>query len=414
MLKKYMKLSVIFITLFSFNNVYAYEFINPDNASRVDDFITEIYDAKEMYEDLISKETEEEIEIKNANNASYWWPIGSENTTEVNGKIYAKDTPYPTKITSHFGWRKDPFGSGENVPHNGTDIANGGEGVINIIAAKDGIVVYPTPGKPTDCSSSRSKSSCGGGYGNYVIIQHSDGNYTLYAHMYENTITVTAGDQVEQGQVIGKIGSSGNSTGPHLHFEVREGDNSSKVAVDALNYISLENPRVVSSGSSKIVEFINSWEGHTTIDGDYYIVEDGRYNHRIVGAGVTLENNSDKFLQYDINVDEYPAGSKIPMDIVDQIKLEIISQITDDVKNLISKNSIELEQHQIEALVSMKYNTDNIEGFVENYKEYGNTQEFYHAWFFRNVMPGTKFEERLTRRRNAEWKLFHLGIYEHN
>ena len=58
-------------------------------------------------------------------------------------------------------------------------------------------------------------------YGNYVIIQHTDGNYTLYGHLYQNSITVVAGDSVRQGQVIGKMGSSGQSTGPHLHFEVR-------------------------------------------------------------------------------------------------------------------------------------------------------------------------------------------------
>ena len=53
------------------------------------------------------------------------------------------------------------------------------------------------------------------------MIQHADGNISLYAHLYENSITVSAGDQVGQGQVIGKMGSSGRSTGTHLHFEIR-------------------------------------------------------------------------------------------------------------------------------------------------------------------------------------------------
>lgn len=61
----------------------------------------------------------------------------------------------------------------------------------------------------------------GGGYGNYVIIDHGNGYQTLYGHMLNNSIIVRAGDTVKQGQKIGILGSTGRSTGPHLHFEVR-------------------------------------------------------------------------------------------------------------------------------------------------------------------------------------------------
>ena len=70
-------------------------------------------------------------------------------------------------------------------------------------------------------------------------IEHQDGNTTLYGHMHKNTITVSVGDIVDQGQVIGKVGSSGRSTGMHLHFEVRE----NSIAVNPLNYISENNER---------------------------------------------------------------------------------------------------------------------------------------------------------------------------
>ncbi len=58
-----------------------------------------------------------------------------------------------------------------------------------------------------------------GGYGNYVVIKHDNGTQTLYGHM--NTVTVFAGQSIGQGDPIGTLGSSGNSTGPHIHFEIR-------------------------------------------------------------------------------------------------------------------------------------------------------------------------------------------------
>ncbi|HWB33837.1 MAG TPA: M23 family metallopeptidase, partial [Candidatus Paceibacterota bacterium] len=62
-----------------------------------------------------------------------------------------------------------------------------------------------------------------GGYGNYVVVQHSNGTQTLYAHMSQ--VLASVGDQVAQGQTIGKVGMTGLATGPHLHFEVRGAQN---------------------------------------------------------------------------------------------------------------------------------------------------------------------------------------------
>lgn len=413
MLKKYVKYSVIFVTLFSclINKTYAYEYEKPENEQSVNNLITEVYDSKEMYEFLAGDYQEYTPAIYNMLNSSYWLPIGSEETVEIDGKIYAKETPYPTGITSNYGYRNDPI-TGEKSKHSGIDIAGGvGNGIINIIAAKSGIVVYPTANANISCSSN--DYSCNNGSGNYVIIEHSDGNFTLYAHLHENSISVTAGDSVEQGQVIGKMGSSGYSTGTHLHFEVREGQNNSSATVDPLDYISFESPRIVSSGG-EFIDWLNSWEGHSPIEGDYYIVENIGDGVRTVGGGVTLENNKDEFSKYGIEIADYPVGSKILKSTVDQIQLELISDKIIYVETILSNNSIELEQIQVEALVSQVYNTGNINKFAENYIKYGNTQELYDNWFFRAVMKGTKFEAGLTRRRNAEWSLFHLGTYVYN
>lgn len=95
--------------------------------------------------------------------------------------------------------------------HTGVDFACGSG--TSIVAAKAGTVVISTA----------LRSSSGGyrSYGEYIVISHGDGTSTLYAHMLPGSRTVSEGAQVSQGQVIGQVGSTGNSTGPHLHFEVR-------------------------------------------------------------------------------------------------------------------------------------------------------------------------------------------------
>ena len=79
------------------------------------------------------------------------------------------------------------------------------------------------------------------GHGNYVVIQHlsDEGKrfYTLYGHMVNGSIAVAEGSEVKVGQVLGIMGSTGNSTGPHLHFEVRLNDNTSSNAVNPYPYI---------------------------------------------------------------------------------------------------------------------------------------------------------------------------------
>jgi murein DD-endopeptidase MepM/ murein hydrolase activator NlpD len=88
--------------------------------------------------------------------------------------------------------------------HPAVDVAN--QAGSDIVAAQGGTVV--TAGWNA------------GGYGNYVIIDHGNGYKTLYAHMVTGSMTVEAGKKVSQGQKLGRMGSTGRSTGTHLHFEV--------------------------------------------------------------------------------------------------------------------------------------------------------------------------------------------------
>lgn len=220
-----------------------------------DEIIDEIWEYLEDYKDLLEIQDifdgfGEGGALGIGGNTLYWWPIGSAETTKEEGVTFAKGNPTSTTVTSVFAGRVHPI-TGKISNHKGVDLvgANSTAGVENVIAALDGTVVYP-PNVIASCESFGDRS-CGGGYGNYIVIQHADGNYTLYAHLHQNTVTVKAGDTVRQGQVIAKMGSSGMSTGTHLHFEVRSGSNTSSAVVDPMNYIDASNPRPVSvSGGS--------------------------------------------------------------------------------------------------------------------------------------------------------------------
>ena len=130
-----------------------------------------------------------------------------------------------SRISSEYGWRKNPV-SGVNKLHAGIDLAAGGG--TPIYAAASGYV------QVAGWSS--------GGYGNYVIIYHgkmSDGNQysTLYGHM--RSVATSAGKYVQQGEVIGYVGSTGNSTGNHLHLEVWKGGSKAN-AVNPRGYIPMK------------------------------------------------------------------------------------------------------------------------------------------------------------------------------
>lgn len=166
------------------------------------------------------KKAEEELEaiLQESNNEGIDVPFS--------GK-FVWPCPGYTNITSGYGYRWGKL-------HKGLDIAQSGISGKKVVAAASGTV---TVGCNT-CTHNYGKykngkvysCGCGYGYGNYVIIDHGkqgDKYYrTVYAHLKPGSITVSTGQKVNQGQKIGAVGTTGNSTGYHLHFEIRQGTSS--------------------------------------------------------------------------------------------------------------------------------------------------------------------------------------------
>jgi murein DD-endopeptidase MepM/ murein hydrolase activator NlpD len=166
-----------------------------------------IEEAKELYrqeqeaseqvqKDIIKKTEELKKQQQVKGTGTFSWPVPASN-----------------RVTSQYGRRWHPIFH-ENRMHSGIDIGGVGYG-SKVLASDDGQVM----------TSGYSSS-----YGNYVVISHGNGFSTLYAHLSKRS--VKEGDKVQKGQVLGLTGSTGNSTGPHLHFEIRKDG----ATVNPLNY----------------------------------------------------------------------------------------------------------------------------------------------------------------------------------
>lgn len=124
--------------------------------------------------------------------------------------------PYDGRQTSSFGDRRNPFGGGSIEGHPGIDFAGRIGDPISVTA--NGVVVFAGPR---------------GGYGNCVIVQHSNHLKTLYGHM--SRVEVRPGQKITAGQTVGLLGSTGRSTGPHVHYEIMKND----IKVNPQDYLNL-------------------------------------------------------------------------------------------------------------------------------------------------------------------------------
>ena len=193
------------------NYLYGLSIDNEDMQNRIDGLYIDmeagnaaLEELNAQIEELIRRDQSEPIEYGDG----FRWPL---------------DSQYQS-ITTYFG-----YDSWRNGNHKGIDISGGGISGSNIYAAQSGTVISVV----NYCGHNYGKSwscGCGGGYGNYVIVNHGGNLATLYAHAED--IIVSEGQHVEIGDVLGYVGSTGWSTGAHLHFEVRVNGS----YVDPFNY----------------------------------------------------------------------------------------------------------------------------------------------------------------------------------
>ena len=276
-----------------------------------------------------------------------------------------------------------------------------------IIASQSGTVTY-------------SSMDNGNGYGNYIEItsdpSYSQESMTRYAHL--SKLLVSEGDHVNQGQVIGIIGGSGGYA-VHLHFEIHQ---DGKV-IDPRTKIEWDDPwrigSLYSGEESALIAYIKAWEGHEGLseDGTKYkigLVPSGSTYTRTVGYGIDLDTSGyeERFIAagYDTS-----AGSYVDVEFVDAIMYEEVNERRNGVISTTTSCNPPLTNEQIDALTVTSYQYGNIGNFVRIYNQYGNTEALKN-----NVQAYTSggglgdhyfLENPSDGRAEANWKLFHEGIY---
>lgn len=146
-------------------------------------------------------------------------PNGKEETTSTSGSTSGSRAKSNSSYPSYSGYYAHPVPGGHKTQgihgYNGVDY--GAPIGTSVYAAADGVVIV------SKFRTSYCGRNCGGGYGNYIVVEHSNGTQTLYGHL--SMVFVQVGARVSQNQLIGEVGNTGKSTGAHLHFEVRGAKN---------------------------------------------------------------------------------------------------------------------------------------------------------------------------------------------
>lgn len=162
----------------------------------------------------LEAERAEQERLNNANNGN-----GGSNSSTIHGDLDISPSGFVWPCPGYYyltsEWNEDRG----SYNHGAIDIADAGIMGADVVAAKEGVVIDSYNGCYHNWGKEYGSCGCGGGYGNYVMIAHDGGKMTVYGHL--STTMVYTGQHVYQGQVIGYVGSTGHSTGAHLHFETR-------------------------------------------------------------------------------------------------------------------------------------------------------------------------------------------------
>lgn len=348
------------------------------------------------------------------NGTGFWWPIGSETTEDINGKTFAKGEPALGKNNISRAGRVGSkyngyYGIHEKKNGSAVDIAgNGQTNKWNVISIGNGVVKRVGNGIP-DGQKEPSE-------GNYVVIDYGDGIEAYYYHLYINSIIVNVGDTVEYGQVVGKMGHSGNSTGVHLHIEIKKNGE----IVDTTEYINPEEPRPTSSSSS-LRDWIWGIEGgNKYINGNIWTVFDpaGTSDNTMnLAHGMVIAS-------YDGGPSWYPdiipgtihVGQTVTEEQANQVWERKIKGFSDAIDSACMRYNVTLTSNQRDALISCIYRLGYGNGqnnkLVEAYKNGGNAG----LW---NYMKETynhsrEYEVGTKARLAEEYELFVKGDYNYN
>lgn len=157
--------------------------------------------------------------------------------------------------------------------HQAIDVVADGHNVDDVIAAGDGVVEMVVKDvKYTDHNTTGTAT-----YGNFVKLRHPDGKKTLYAHMKYGSVTVSSGDEVSKGEKLGTMGETGNAYGAHLHFEVRNADESRDNPNNFLNQslpLESENDSLETEKEEVSEEVVNDIKENEEIDKEDTEIED--------------------------------------------------------------------------------------------------------------------------------------------
>lgn len=182
-----------------------------------EELLASLYDDEDEAAARVAHMQAQENEVQSKLDAYYASLQSQANTNTENNYITPSSSGFAWPVPG-FYYVISSYGENRGYSHKGIDITGGGIMGATCVSAYSGTVVASN----NSCVHNWGKSGscgCGGGYGNYVLIDHGNGKSTMYGHL--SSATVSAGQSVGKGQTIGYIGSTGWSTGAHLHYECR-------------------------------------------------------------------------------------------------------------------------------------------------------------------------------------------------